>query len=368
MTDTTDLTLYGVPVEDAPPPPMVLSVGSYTRHNDGFIRPGEDLSIEERAAEMRAHLGFDASIRSYQLAPSSLNMTCRDYYAYLQYAGTVQKSLYPSTFQSWINHLARTSPKASERGYAANTINRMAANVRGLLKEAGKQGMLHPLVAKAFQDTTGASEKGLKANQRPHNRVEIKAGAMREMIELEMGDHFLALRNRAILLTLASTGLRVDAFCHLKLSQIVRREGDWAFRVMGKNDVKPRDVPMSDDAYEAIQQWIAARPGESPYLWTAFAGGRSASRNCRMSNEPISSVSVWRLVKRYGAAVGLVDADTGKAIIKPHDMRRFVGTRVAKKRGAKQAQLQLGHKHIATTLDNYVLEEPDQGVVNDLLD
>ena len=258
--DTTDLIPYGVTIEQAPPPPMVLSVGSYTRHNDGFIRPSEGLSVDERAAEMRAHLGFDASIRSYHLAPSSLAMSNRDYYAYLEYAGTVQKSLYPSTFQSWINHLARSSPRGSERGYAANTINRMAANVRGLLKEAGKQGMLHPLVAKAFQDTTGASEKGLKANQRPHNRVEIKPGSMREMIELSEGDHFLALRNRAILLTLASTGLRVDAFCHLKLNQIVRRESDWAFRVMGKNDTKPRDVPMSDDAYSAIQAWMTARP------------------------------------------------------------------------------------------------------------
>ena len=64
--------------------------------------------------------------------------------------------------------------------------------------------------------------------------------------------------------------------------------------------------------------------------------------------------------------MGLVDAETLESIIKPHDFRRFVGTRVAKKRGPKQAQLQLGHKHIATTLDNYVLEEPESGVTNDL--
>jgi integrase len=100
----------------------------------------------------------------------------------------------------------------------------------------------------------------------------------------------------------------------------------------------------------------------------AFKGENSESPNARLTDQPLSSVSIWRIVKRYGSAVGLIDADTQASIIKPHDFRRFVGTRVAKKRGPKQAQLQLGHKHIATTLDNYVLDEPEPGVANDLTD
>src|SRR2546429_41312 len=104
---------------------------------------------------------------------------------------------------------------------------------------------------------------------------------------------------------------------------------------MGKNEMKPRDVPMSDDAYKAIQQWIAARPKDSPYIFTHFEGGNSESPNARLTDQPLSSVSIWRIVKRYGAAVGLVDAETQASIIKPHDFRRFVGTRVAKKRGPK---------------------------------
>jgi len=236
------------------------------------------------------------------------------------------------------------------------------------LKEAGRQGYLHPQVAKAFQeDVEMVKEEAHKHYQRPNNRVEIKSDAMLEMIELTEGDRRLALRNRALLLTLASTGLRVDSFRRLRLDQIVRREQlDWAFRVMGKNEKKTRDVPMSDDAYDAIQTWVAARPVRSPYIFTRFDGGSSENGNGRLSDQPLSSVSIWRIVKRYGAAVGLLDIETQESIIKPHDFRRFVGTRVAKKHGPKQAQLQLGHKHIATTLDNYVLEEPDAGVVNDL--
>jgi len=350
----------------SPPPLMALSIGTYVRHNNGNIQPSAGLSIEERAREMRAHLGFDQSILSHLLDPSSLRIYCRDFYAYLEFASTIEHACYPATFARWINHLARAKKPGSQRGYAASTINRMAAAVRKMMKEASRQGYIHPLTAKAFGEVEGASEQGLKENHRPHNRVEIKADAMREMTELADGGRLLELRNRAILLTLASTGLRVNTFRQLRLEQIVRREHDWAFHIRSKNEVKFRDVPMSDEAYTAIQAWVAARPKTSAYIFTHFEGGNSEYPNARLSESPLSSVSIWRIVKRYGAAVGLVDAETLESIIKPHDFRRFVGTRVAKKRGPKQAQLQLGHKHIATTLDNYVLEEPESGVTNDL--
>ncbi|MGH2497540.1 MAG: tyrosine-type recombinase/integrase [Ktedonobacteraceae bacterium] len=350
----------------SPPPLLALSIGTYVRHNRGEIKPSAGLSIDERALEMQAHLGFDQSILSHLLDPSSLRIYCRDFYAYLEFAGTAEQACYPAKFAQWINHLARAKKPGSDRGYSAATINRMAAAVRKTMKEASRQGYVHPLTAKAFQEVEGASERGLKENQRPHNRVEIKADAMREMTDLANGDRLLELRNRAILFTLASTGLRVDTFRQLRLDQIVHRESDWAFHIRSKNEVKFRDVPMSDEAYSAIQAWLAARPKNSAYIFTHFEGGKSESNNARLSDKPLSSVSIWRIVKRYGAEVGLVDPETLASIIKPHDFRRFVGTRIAKKRGPKQAQLQLGHKHIATTLDNYVLEEPEAGVTNDL--
>lgn len=53
-------------------------------------------------------------------------------------------------------------------------------------------------------------------------------------------------------------------------------------------------------------------------------------------------------------------SDSGK------ERQRFVGTIVAKKYGPKQAQLLLRHKQIATTRDNYVLEEAEMGITNHL--
>src|SRR5260221_422477 len=141
--DTMNLVPYGVTHIPPPPPAMVLSVGSYRRHNDGWIKPSEGLPIDERAAEIRAHLGFDASLRAHRLSPSSTRMTNRDFYAYLEYAGTIEHALYPSTFQSWVSEMARGT-------FAAATINRMKSNCACLLEEAGKQGFVHRLVAEAF--------------------------------------------------------------------------------------------------------------------------------------------------------------------------------------------------------------------------
>lgn len=51
--------------------------------------------------------------------------------------------------------------------------------------------------------------------------------------------------------------------------------------------------------------------------------------------------------------------------IKPHDVRRFVGTQLAK-RDIRTAQKALGHKHIDTTAWHYVLDELDVGLTDDL--
>src|SRR5260370_29787036 len=77
----------------SPPPLMALSIGTYVRHNNGNIQPSAGLSIEERAREMRAHLGFDQSILSHLLDPSSLRIYCRDFYRSEEHTSELQSHL-----------------------------------------------------------------------------------------------------------------------------------------------------------------------------------------------------------------------------------------------------------------------------------
>lgn len=311
--------------------------------------PSLGLSIEERGRDIERLLGFNQDILAYRLDESSRRIYARDIHAYLEFAQTPAQALIPGT----------------EKGYSPNTINRMASTVRRLMKEAGKQGLLDPGVADAFSKVEGVRKQALKNNLRKHNRVRIEPATMRAMAQTVDRSRLIELRNLALLLTLASTGLRVETFRQLTLDQVVRREGGYAVSIRSKNEVEFRDVPLSDEAYAAISDWLATRPVASAFLFTRFDGGKSDSEHPRLSDQPLSTVSIRMIVKQFALAVGIVD-EQGRIPIKPHDFRRFVGTMIAKKYGPKQAQLLLGHKQIATTLDNYVLEEAAMGITNHL--
>jgi integrase len=73
---------------------------------------------------------------------------------------------------------------------------------------------------------------------------------------------------------------------------------------------------------------------------------------------PLSTVSAWREVRKYALQCGLPQ-------IKPHDLRRFVGTELAR-RNLRQAQRALGHQRLATTVTHYVLDALQPGLTEGL--
>lgn len=210
-------------------------------------------------------LGFNQDILTYQLDASSRRIYARDIHAYLEFAQTAEVALRPATLTRWINALARTKVPGTDKGYSPNTINRMASAVRRLMKEAGQQELLDPRLAEAFSKVPGVKKQALKENLRTHNRVRIEPEKMREMAESVDRSRLIELRNLAILLTLASTGLRVETFRTLTRDQLVRREGGYAVSIRSKNEVEFRDVQLSDEAYAAIRDWLAVRPVESRF-------------------------------------------------------------------------------------------------------
>jgi integrase/recombinase XerD len=336
-----------------------------TKHGSALvIGEHRSLSIDERGQELARLFGFNHLILSRRLNPDSLRVYCRDFYAYLVFAGSVSLALMPATLARWMTHLsdeATLSPQTG-RPYSPNTINRMATSVRRIMREAGLQGYLDPEDVKGFHAIEGASRKALKGRLRPHNRVKITREQMREIADLAKteADRLVGLRNWALLLTLSTSGLRVEPLRTLTREQLVYRvhQQRHVLLVRSKNETEPRDVPLSPEAYAAIDQWLAARPVDSPYLFTRF-DGRGDGGRVRASCQPLSAFAVRKVVKRAAEAVGI-------AHVKPHDIRRFVGTVVAKLHGYKQAQQVLGHQDAATTLNNYVLEEPEPGVTDSL--
>src|SRR5919199_2708823 len=290
---------------------------------------------------------FDAAILAGQLAPSSIAMYRRDFAAYLAFAGSPAAALQHETLSRWRKALDEQTV------LSPHTINRMLSAVKRLMKEAAAQGYTSHEIAQAFEEVAGVKAIALKARTKQHARTRITPEGMRRLCSAPDVSTLVGLRDAALLATMASSGLRVAEVASLTVGQILPKGHGLLLSVRGKNDLEYREAPLSREAHGLILQWIGRRPVVSQHLFTIFAG-----RGQRATGEPLSAVAVWRIVQRYAEACDL-------AHIKPHDFRRFVGTRLAAK-DIRKAQKALGHKRIDTTARHYVLDELEAGLTDDL--
>jgi integrase/recombinase XerD len=290
---------------------------------------------------------FDASILAGQLAPSSIAMYTRDFAAYVDFASDKASVLDPATLARWRTHLAQVTNKSP------NTINRMLSAVKRIMREAAAQGYVNHETATAFEQVSGVKVAALKDRIKSNARVRIEPAEMRTVCDLPELERLIGLRDTALLATLASSGLRVSELVTLTHSQIRAKGKSYVVLIRGKNDVEPREAPLSREAFRHIQIWCEARPIVSEHIFTAFDG-----RGARLSDRPLSPTATWNIVKKYAHEAGLDD-------VKPHDFRRFVGTQLART-NIRNAQKALGHKRLETTARHYVLDELEAGLTDNL--
>lgn len=284
-----------------------------------------------------------------QLTESTIAMYKRDVEAYQKYASlTGQNALDPQTLMNWRDHLVLTT------SMSPNTINRMIAAVKRTIKQAGNKKVIEHSLALAFKEVEGVRVKALKGRLKRNARTRIEPEEMRQLCSLPDSNSLIDTRDRALLATLASSGLRAEEAAHLTMEQI-RKQGDgYILQIIGKSDIEPRDAHLSVEAYNHINEWIARRPIPSQYIFTSFEG----RGDNRLTSRAMSETSIWKIVKKY--------AWEGKLLnVKPHDFRRFVGTQLAA-RDIRKAQLALGHKSIETTARHYVLDKITPGETDNL--
>ncbi len=293
---------------------------------------------------------FDASILAGQLAPSSIAMYRRDFTAYLEFAVTMERAVDATTLARWRTHLAQETEKSP------NTINRMISAVKRLMREAAAQGYVESSIAADFKQISGVKTAALKDRIKPNARVRVEPTEMRAVCDAPTSERLIDLRDTALLATLASSGLRVSELASLHRSQIKAKGSSYVVWVRGKNDVEKREAPLSREAFGHIERWLHARELceiDADLIFTAFDG-----RGQRATERALSSVAVWKIVRKYSQQAGLAD-------VKPHDFRRFVGTQLAR-RDLRMAQKALGHKRLETTANHYVLDELEPGLTEDL--
>ncbi len=143
-------------------------------------------------------------------------------------------------------------------------------------------------------------------------------------------------RDRAILETLYSCGLRVSELCGLKISDLYLDEG--FIRVHGKGK-KERLVPISPRAIDELKLWfidreqINVKPGHEDNVFVSFRRGTSLSR-----------ITIFHIIKVLCQEAGI------RSTVSPHTFRHSFATHLLEG-GANLRAIQemLGHEDIGTT-------------------
>ncbi len=154
------------------------------------------------------------------------------------------------------------------------------------------------------------------------------------------GDGLRALRDRAILETLFSTGLRISELCSLK-RYIDFSRGE--FTVRGKGE-KLRVVFLSDRCRETIKKYLDKRGDAEEWLFVALSKTAAKSKKPPKVLGVISPRSVQQLVNYYSRKAGIPQHVT------PHKLRHLFATDLLVN-GADLRSVQelLGHSNISTT-------------------
>jgi len=144
------------------------------------------------------------------------------------------------------------------------------------------------------------------------------------------------IRNRAIIETLYSSGMRVTELTELRLSNLYTDIG--FIRIIGKGN-KERIVPLGQDALKFIQQYVEhirnhleIQPGQENYLFLNRRGSK------------LSRVMIFNIVRDAAEQAGITKN------VSPHTFRHSFATHLVEG-GANLRAVQdmLGHVSITTT-------------------
>ncbi len=143
------------------------------------------------------------------------------------------------------------------------------------------------------------------------------------------------LRDKTILETFYSSGLRVTELTELRLEQLNLKDGYTV--VLGKGG-KERIAPLGDRAIELIQEYLK---NSRPYFYKPF------SRNflfLTQRGKKFTRQGIWKMIKRYALKAGITKN------ISPHTLRHSFATHLLNN-GAdlRVIQMLLGHKTLSAT-------------------
>ncbi len=213
-----------------------------------------------------------------------------------------------------------------EADFARSSISRRLASLRSLFRFAQREGLVQSNPAKPLRNPR-------RERKLPHF---LSTDEVATLLEAPSRRTHLGLRDRAILETMYSAGLRVSELVGMNDGDLDLQRG--LVRVRGKGK-RERLAPLGRYAVEALRRWLAKREladderqGEGAPVFVNKFGRRLTTR------------SVARMIEQLLLKTGL-DLRTS-----PHTLRHSFATHLLDA-GAdiRSVQELLGHKSLVTT-------------------
>ena len=200
---------------------------------------------------------------------------------------------------------------------------------------SGLRSFYHFLVISEIIETNPAEM--LEFPKKPKHLPEVlslkEVDAMEACIDLSERE---GQRNKAIIETLFSCGLRVSELCNLKFSNMYMDDG--FIKVEGKGN-KQRLVPISQAAIKEIALWnedrkhIDIKPGHEDYVFLSFRRKQQLTR-----------IMVFYIIRDLVEKAGI------RKTVSPHTLRHSFATCLLEGGANLRAiQAMLGHESISTT-------------------
>ena len=222
-------------------------------------------------------------------------------------------------------------------------LNRFESSSGASLKKQTQ--MFHLIALRNFlkylarRDIETLAPEKIELGKMPSREIEfMEEEELKRLIDSPKGNDLRALRDRAMLETLFSTGLRVSELTRLNRDSINLKSGE--FGVKGKGG-KIRIVFLSDDAKEKISRYLEKREDTDNALFIQIPKNKKFNK---ISDLRLTPRSVERLVKKYAVSAGISKKVT------PHSLRHSFATDLLRA-GAdlRSVQALLGHSNITTT-------------------
>ncbi|SHK21444.1 integrase/recombinase XerD [Reichenbachiella agariperforans] len=270
----------------------------------------------------------------------------KQFKAYLQ----LERSLSPNSIEAYIQDVKKLEQFLSLRDPDKDPLSVTDTDIRDLLEYIMELEMSAYSQARIVSGIKAFFKYLLYEGDMDHDPSELieapKLGRkLPDTLNLEEIEQLLAAidlskpegqRNRAMLETLYSSGLRVSELINLKLNSILEEIN--FFRVVGKGN-KERLVPVGREAMKHIKLYIDhyrchldIKPGHESYI---FLNRRGAQ---------LTRVMIFTIIKNLATTIGMTKK------ISPHTFRHSFATHLIEGGADLRAvQEMLGHESITTT-------------------